>query len=286
LKKEPHNPKLGPTRRHDDGAHPVLARLPDVANQPLPQPRAASAAAAGFVDYRFDMPAGAEEVEAPRRLRVQPPAFKRSPHSERRSRPFGGSSRVLPASNPFEFSATSTLDRLAPVARFLTLFLLFTAIGTFVLSTTREHSSEPKHEHAPSAAAPTEVEQRLEPTSTTDHPTIASPKAFGPLGANSSKPADDAGDLLDFATQSETQSTEVRPEGPPSLAGANGEPLPQVQTTEVKAANRAPSAAEAGTARFTGSIQAVDAAPSTAPAKPPSVARLPAIFEAPRHAYQ
>jgi hypothetical protein len=292
LNEELLNPQWG-TPRRDTGQHPVLARLPDIGSQPPVQPRSARAAA-GFVDYRFDMPASEEEPAAHGRHRVQPPAFKRSPRIERRPRSAGGASRALPGSNPFAIPAASLVDRLAPVVRFLAMFLIFTAVGTFVLSTTRERASEPKPEQVPSASAPTdgkqlepaqalEPTQMLEPTTNVDHPTIASPKVFGPLGANADKDAFELPPFPEIESE-ETSEPKADEERLPSLAGANGEPLPQVRTTEMAATSGHEEAA--APARLTGSIQPSEDASSDELRKPPAVARLPSIFEAPRNAYQ
>jgi hypothetical protein len=284
VNKEPFNPKSGADPRRDAGTHPVLARLPDVSGQPLIQPRPAGAAA-GFVDYRIDRPAGAEPSSTHSRQRVQPPAFKRSPRTERRSPAYGGASRALPDSNPFAIPSASLVDQLAPVARFLALFLIFTAVGTFVLSTTRERSSGAKPEQTPSAAAPAGVQQILEPTPDAEHPTIATPKVFGPLGANSNKAASERSPARDVAPPVGESDPEPSGERLPALAGANGEPLPQVRTTEIAAP---PEELEdsAAPARLTGTIRSSDESPTEDVRKPPAVARLPSIFDPPRNAYQ
>jgi hypothetical protein len=118
------------------------------------------------------------------------------------------------------------LDRIAPAVRFLTLFLLFTAIGTFVLSTRRDRQTRPSHEQPPSAAAPANVEQKLEPTTENVHPTIATPKAFGPLGTNAEREADESSPLADFELTTAPANPTASTQSPPSLAGANGKPLP------------------------------------------------------------
>jgi hypothetical protein len=283
LNKEPSNPNSKSARRHDADTHPVLARLPDVSGESPTQQRSSHRAAAGFVDYRFDMPAGAEASESRPRLRVEAPTFKRSPRHESRTRSTGQASRALPDSDPFAFPVTSLVERLAPVARFLTLFLLFTAIGTFVLSITKERPADPKREHAPSAASPAGVQQRLEPATNDPHPTIATPKAFGPLGVAASKNVEVVSKPVEIELPSETSSQDASSEPPPSLAGANGEPLPQVQTTEIPATEEL---ADDATARLTGSIQPHDDSRAEETSKRPAVARLPAIFEPPRNAYQ
>jgi hypothetical protein len=260
---------------------------------------------------------------------MQPPAFKRPARNEHRLRP-ARSSRALPDSNPFAIPATSMIERLAPVARFLTLFLLFTAIGTFVLSTMKDRPSQPPHDHI---LPPTEVpgvQERLEPTFRDDHPTIATPKVFGPLGASANvdfnKAADETvkgieiestatleaaqnpsfpesgegegplsiGDTLTpqpsfTGSESNLQSHSGDPtastERLPTLVGADGGPLPRVQTTELPASSQE-RANDTASARFTGSIQSNDEPGLESSAKPPAFARrLPAIFEAPRNAH-
>lgn len=277
---EPTKPNSKPFGRHDGGAHPVLARLPNVGDEPLAQQRAA----AGFVDYRFDMPVGAEDAEPRPRLRVQQPAYQRPPRREFRSRAASGPSRALPGSNPFAIPSTSMIDRLAPMVRFLTLFLLFTAIGTILLSTRRERSNRPEDIRPPSAAAPASVEQKLEPTTENVHPTIATPKAFGPLGANAETAADESSRLVDHDPPTAPVQPTTSAERSLSLAGANGQPLPKVQTTELAAVSQGPATASE-TARFTGNIHANDDTQPDAP-KPAVARRLPTIFDAPPNAYQ
>jgi hypothetical protein len=283
LNRQPFNPKSKPARRQDAAAHPVLAQLPDVVDEPAAQRDSSRADAAGFVDYRFDMPGGVDEVEPQRRLRVRAPAFRQPPRNEHRPRPLAASLQALPESNPFEFPVASMLDRLAPVASFLTLFLLFTAIGTFVLSTTREAHVTPKHAITPASPSSVPLQQKLEPAMNIDHPTIASPKAIGPLG--SSPPSTDVEGAKVTDTRKPKSAVSPRGENQLSLSANNGEPLPKVQTTE-PAATPEELADDSSAARFTGTIEAVEEAPAARSSKPPEVARLPAIFEAPRHAYQ
>jgi hypothetical protein len=255
----------------------VLARLPDVSGQPPIDPRSARAAA-GFVDYRFDLPAGSEasidhgRADAPRKT-TQPHMFQRSSLAEQRSRPFGSRSRVLPDSNPFSIPAISLLDRLAPVGRFLVLFVLFTAVGTFLLSSRREEaSSEPGRPRPRSASSPSGVRQSLEPAlPRTEHPSIATPSAFGPLGSNAKSTTHDPPSTVEVM-----ESVEVPQTPAPRLARVDGDLLPQVQTTDWDGAH---IGGEDAPARLSRATQPED------PNRPPAMARLPGTIEAPRNTY-
>ncbi len=265
----------------------MLARLPDVSGQPPAKSRSARAAAAGFVDYRFDLPNGVGDD--PARSDAQPHVFQRPPRSEYRTRPFGGSSRALPDSNPFSIPATTLLDKLAPLGQFLLLFALFTAAGTFLISGRRAQSTgEPTRPRNGAATAPA-MRQSLEPAPNVDHPTIATPTAFGPLGVTT-KPAtygvmETAIANPQSAIRDPQSAIEISPPveftPAPTLARADGEPLPQVQTTEPRedGGGDAPARWEAAT-----SSSGVEHAQESA--RPPAVATLPGIiFEAPRQAY-
>jgi hypothetical protein len=271
LKKDSSHSKSGTTRRNGD-AHPVLARLPDVSGEPPVKPRSARVAAAGFVDYRFDMPAGAQVSAEPSAAadasrghqRTQPHAFKRSPRSDYRPRSFGSGSRLLPDSNPFAIPSASMADRLAPFARFLVMFILFTAAGTFFMSGQRDGAPrEPSRPRSGSASSPAPTKQTLEPAPAMDHPSMATPTSFGPLGANTS-----SANRVEV-TKLETDPVTLLEASPtPLLVGANGDPLPRVQTTEPQ-----PIVREVSGNFF----------PANDAARPPAVARLPGvIFESPR----
>jgi hypothetical protein len=303
LRKEPSKPKPSITRRRDIGAHPVLARIPDVSERPPAKQRESRAAAAGFVDYRFDMPLGVHEGASSGHHDTRPHMLRRSGANDR-PWSYGAASRVLPDSDPFAIPAATLLDRFAPVARFVTVFILVTAIGTFVLSTRRDDScTDPKQSQPASATAPTGIHQSLEPAPSDDHPTIASPSAFGPLGANSNASTIDVARLTPVDAKAEVQSETAKETagdgGPfefdpfpsieatqtaatPTLARANGEPLPKLQTTEpvdvtpVLGDENAPQHAP----------KLTDTPQSRETSRPPAMARLPGIiFEAPRNAY-
>jgi hypothetical protein len=212
-------------RRGAGGNFPVLARLPDVSEQ-LPTPRSSRAAAAGFADYRFDPPAGAEDKPAHTRQAARPHVFQRPPQSDYHTR-VARQSPILPDSDPFSIPGTSLQERLAPVARFLMLFLLFTAVGTtaMMLSGRRQKAVESNTPRPRSVTPATAAShQRLEPAPTTDEPLSDPLTAIGPLGKEP-KPAVAAECPLP-KLQNPPTSAELR------LAAANGGSLPQVQTSD------------------------------------------------------
>ena len=76
-------------------------------------------------------------------------------------------------SDPFSIPSTSLHERLAPVARFLMLFLLFTAVGTTTLMIERPRTANRRDDSlatAPTAPATAASHQRLEPAPNGDEP--------------------------------------------------------------------------------------------------------------------
>lgn len=280
----PSGPNFGAGRRRDGGAHPVLARIPDVASPPPAKQRAAQAAAAGFVDYRFDNPASDNQDAASRHHEAQPHMFRRRASGERS--PSFGASRVLPDSDPFAIPGSTLAERLVPAVRFLGIFMLVTAVGTFVLSTRRNvPDAEPVSIEPAAVTAPVHIEQSLEPAPIPDHPTIASPTALGPLGLKAKNPTQYLKSapettllpMADFPNEYDPFSEVDAP--PTSVSTPNhGTPLPSLQTTD-------PPAATPALADDRAPAHRPSAAPQE-PSQPPAIARLPGvIFEAPRHAY-
>jgi hypothetical protein len=297
VNKEPFKSKSGSMRRRDSGTHPVLARLPDVTaptaevappapkttNKP-PRERESRSEAAGFVDYRFDMPAGTEN-DAGHGREPRPHVFLRRPSERQRS---FGSSRVLPDSDPFSIPSATLADRLVPVARFVTVFLLATSIGTFVMSTRRNATPSKSPEAPPAAAttpAPQVIRRTLEPAPAIEHPTIASPTALGPLGAKS-KPSPASSQTDDAWPEAPSVSpTNVDPfsllDTPPSqpLSGTGGQPLPRVKTSELTASKPTTDGAA-------NPLRSPEVTKPQDSGRPPAMARLPGvIFESPRNAY-
>lgn len=276
LSQESSNSSYGFARRGESASYPVLARLADVSAPSSTDARSSRAAAAGFVDYRFDTPAGSSDEFA--RPEPQPHVFKRSAPSEHRTRPFGGPSRALPGSNPFAIPSITLLERLAPLVHFLVLFILFTAAGTFLMSGRRGQSTN-QHTPAPgrAVATPPENHPRLEPAAEPVRPTMTMPTAFGPLGAttppaqNNVSPTELASDLGSLPTATPSA---------PALASAHGAPLPKLETTEPP---EAPADTATTTVKPNRNLPQAERLP---PINHPPIARLPGfIFEAPRQAY-
>jgi hypothetical protein len=204
----------------------VLARLPDVSQHAPTTERSTRAAAAGFVDYRIDPPAGCKDEPASARRTSEPHAFQRSQRSTHRMRT-ARQSPILPQSDPFS-NPISLQERLAPVVRFLMLFLLFTAVGTTTLTISgrsrqqADKMSRPEIHPAPPAAAASH--QRLEPADKSNEPPIDPLSATGPAGGDVKQ----AAPLVRLLPKPHFTPARVEPQ----LAAANGNPLPQVQTTE------------------------------------------------------
>jgi hypothetical protein len=218
--------------RRDGGQIPVLARLPDVSDEATGSPRAA---AASVVDYRFDPPAGSDVEPARKHRPVEPHVLHRPARGEYRLR---GPRRspILPDCDPFSGSSSSLQDRLAPVVRFLMMFLLFTAVGTTALTIMGRAQHSKKSRVTPSrAAAPAAAvsHQRLEPAPSDEKPPGEPLSAIGPAGG-SPPPAVAAIRFL-------PKPNFTRSGREPRLATANGDPLPQVRTTESPAAGLGPS---------------------------------------------
>jgi hypothetical protein len=202
-----------------------LARLPDVSDQ-LPAARTARAVAAGFVDYRFDPPAGVEDDPAGTRHAARPHVFQSSPRSGSRERA-PRQSPILPDADPFSIPSISLQERLAPVARFLMLFLLFTAVSTatLLISGRRQKTGQSQPPRPRSSVPATAAShQRLEPAPSSEEPPSDPLTAIGPLGEEP-KPALAAHNPSPQPAGRQSL-TELR------LAAANGGSLPQVQTSE------------------------------------------------------
>jgi hypothetical protein len=266
------NPTPESRRRFGEAKHPVLARLPDVSVQPsTPHCEDRSADPVEYVDYRFDAPAGAEDQTAPVRRMTRPHSFERAsydahPRSPRRA------SYIQPDSDPFSLPTTSLYDRLAPVARFLVLFALFTAAGTAFLMrggfANRSNSSTQTSQ--PPAPAPSTHQRVLEPAaeefdSSDLGSTTKKPTANGPSGTAISPAVDDL-----FAERDENPSTTAeqseRTTPGRSLVEAVVSPLPRVQTTDSQPVEVAVKDAKGEPAEV------------EEPPAPPVIARLPGII--------
>lgn len=193
----------------------MLARLPDTAELTGNRKQHEQSEASEFVDYRFDMPNDsntASSTHASHSHAVAAPHMLRQfTHGEGKRRSTGTAAQLLPNTDPFAFPTTGTLERLAPIARFLTLFLLFTAVGTFMVANmrVRKPTNSPDAQ-APAAITPPAPVPLLEPASTTTPPKIAAPTAFGPLGAKTESVEDQFDDFPDLTTQLDVKPPSTR----------------------------------------------------------------------------
>jgi hypothetical protein len=167
-------------------------------------------------------------------------------------------SKVLPRSNPFAIPSSSLDDSLAPLARFVMMFVLFTIAGTTFLLAGKANRAKP--EATPPAAATTGA--LLEPTTIIEQVRPAAPQpvatstATGPMGEAAARSRDDTNTLPEFpdvfttpvdATEGEKSSGQQVTNDPPvdestppatalefltSPLSGTGRALPQVQTTE------------------------------------------------------
>jgi hypothetical protein len=273
-----YNPMPESSRRRGDVKHPVLARLPDVSGQQSTAHCAErDSEPLEYVDYRFDAPAGTEDQAAPIRRMTRPHAFERTSHDGRLRSP-RRASYVQPDSDPFSLPTTSMYDRLAPVARFLVLFALFTAVGTAFLMKGGFAKHSDRSTQRPAIAPPTPAaktfRQTLEPAGEEFKSTAAGPTANGPRASQATE-ANVRANVEDLFAEIDkrpaTVAKQAAPNSPePALADANANSLPRVQTTDPQLAEIVLNVAENGPAH------------AEEPSGPPVVARLPGIIlEAP-----
>jgi hypothetical protein len=262
------------------GDCPLLARLPEVSEQQKAEPRPSTWLAATATQYRVDAPT-IDNRPAPsldsdshdeRQTHLEHPlrdwAAKRLPQPHVRERTWRVDqaspaarriAKVLPRSNPFAIPSSSLDDSLAPLARFVMMFVLFTIAGTTFLVAGKSNRAKP--EATPPAAATTGP--LLEPTTIIEpvRPAIAQPvatsTATGPMGEAAARSRDDINTLPAFPDVFTTPS-DASPGGekgsgqqvtsdPPagesrpaatalefltSPLSGTGRVLPQVQTTE------------------------------------------------------
>ncbi len=237
-------------------AKPVLARLPDVSAEVELQ-RTTKKLAAGGVDYRFDPPQAADRqapgaeaerypqsptlkselIFSPHASRThQPHVFERSRPAERRMRTPRHASPVLPASNPFAIPRTRLIDTLSPLIRFVTLFALFTAAGTWAQVTGLFGTPARRPAEAPTTTA----QEPVNPAAKTADRAGSPPSSAGPARTTpeSNTRVGRVRDNDDYAKLRgdivpDTISASELGVGSPILFGAAGNALPRVQTTEL-----------------------------------------------------
>lgn len=269
----------------------MLARLPDVTAD-LPAQRSAKQSSAGKVGYRFDPPQKADHgsrtavPEQPSEIRnpklelpntpqnsrpPQPHVFERGRIAERQPRLPRRESPILPQSNPFAIPRRRLVDSVTPVLRFLTLVALFTAAGTWVQVVGRHSRPESESIEPPKTASQGPTNSST--TKTVDRP-AESPTAAGPVGTTpeSGTRVGRVRENDDFAAvQKETDVAKRSVDAPVfatlDLVGANGGPLPHVQTTEPAVTGVGDDPARFG-----------DPARDAEAARAPEIARLPGFI--------
>jgi hypothetical protein len=182
-------------------------------------------------------------------------------------------SAALPTSNPFAIPSTSLDDTLAPIARFVMLFVLFTIAGTAILLAGKNRTQPEPAIPAAAASAPVlEPTNVIEPVRTVVDEPIASTTASGPSGDAPAAPRD--------------RSTETLPPFPDVLAPSAETENEQTASGRVSSgpagsnAKPATSASEFLTSPLMGSGRALPQVRNSEP--PTSVARFPGyILESP-----
>jgi hypothetical protein len=183
--------------------------------------------------------------------------------------------QILPRSDPFAIPSSSLDDALAPLARFVMMFVLFTIAGTTILVAGKANHSEP--EISPAAAATTgpllEPTTTIEPVQPAVEQPVAASTASGPIGEASVQSRD------------ETDTLPIFPDmfGAPSDASLGGEETSDKQITSdqpVEESSPAASALEFLTSPLTGTGRALPQVQTSEP--PKAVAHLPGhILESP-----
>jgi hypothetical protein len=130
----------------------------------------------------------------------RPHALQRTWRVDQASPAARRSSKVLPRSNPFAIPSSSLDDALAPLARFVMLFVLFTIAGTTILLAGKGNRSKP----VTTPPAATTTGPLLEPTTIIEpvRPAIEKPAAAstatGPAGDTATRSRDETFTLPAF----------------------------------------------------------------------------------------
>jgi hypothetical protein len=258
----------------------VLARLPEVSSQAAteqPQSTSMRLATQPPTAYRLDAPTNAETpqrrddlpseperqstfttiISEGSRSRPQPHLHHRTWRVDQAVPASRRYSAALPSSNPFAIPSARLDEALAPIARFVMLFVLFTIAGTAILLAGKNRSKPVPATPAAAAAAPVlEPTTVIETVRTIIEQPIASTTATGPSEEAPAAPRDRASESLppfpdvlappaDASTQTEgteqlsgdRAASDSKPATSASefltlpLTGA-GRALPQVRTTE------------------------------------------------------
>jgi hypothetical protein len=183
-------------------------------------------------------------------------------------------SQILPHSDPFAIPS-SLDDALAPLARFVMMFVLFTIAGTTILVASKASHSEP--EISPAAAATTgpllEPTTTIEPVQPAVEQPVAASTATGPIGEGTVQPRDESDALPTFPDMF----------GTPIDASLGGQDTSGKQITSdrpVEESSPAATALEFLTSPLTGTGRALPRVQTSEP--PKAVAHLPGhILELP-----
>jgi hypothetical protein len=274
----------------------VLARLPNVSVQtPADPPQSLRLATRSSTAYRLDPPNIADTprlshdpstahepqtkftpiISEGSSAPPQPHLHQRTWRVDQAAPASRRNSAALPSSNPFAIPSTSLDDTLAPIARFVMLFVLFTIAGTAILLAGKNRSKPLPTTPATAAAAPVlEPTTVIEPVRTVVEQLIASTTASGPSSGAPAAQRDRETESLppfpdvlappaDVSTHREQAAGEQVSSDP---AGSNGKP--------------ATSATEFLTSPLTGAGRALPQIRTSEP--PTSVAHLPGyILESP-----
>jgi hypothetical protein len=186
-------------------------------------------------------------------------------------------SKILPRSNPFAIPSSSLDDALAPLARFVMLFVLFTIAGTTILIAGKANRSKPVT--TPPAAATTgpllEPTTIIEPVRPAIEKPVAASTAIGPTGDTAARSRDDT----DTFTLPEFPDVFATPTKAPVGAGESND----AQVTSDRPAEESSPAATALeflTSPLTGTGRALPQVQTSEP--PKAVAHLPGhILESP-----
>ncbi len=271
------------------GDCPLLARLPEIPDHRTAEPRPSTRLLATTnTQYRVDTPSidnpisqsldsdsqYERQASAARPLsdelsnRVpQPHVLQRTWRVDQASPAARKRTQILPRSNPFAIPSSSLDDALAPLARFVMMFVLFTIAGTTILVAGKANHSEP--EINPSAAATTgpllEPTTTIEPVQPAVERPVAASTATGPIGEASVEPWDETDTLPTFPDMF----------GAPSDASLGGEDTSGKQITSdqpVEESSPAATALEFLTSPLTGAGRALPRVQTSEP--PKAVAHL------------
>jgi hypothetical protein len=237
------------------GKWPVLARLTEVPESPEAVGTPSRGTTVGSATIRFDppqrqnhAPAPAQQPQAPTNARLSSARLIAESKVALSAERAGAS--LLPANDPFSLPRPSIVGRLAPLAQFLTLFVLFTILGTLFLRS--GHQVKPAEGIEPATTAAQQVLEPQLPGAAVDvEPPSVAPTAAGPIGngaartglrTNEEKPSHNRGSRAGL-----THDQQVV---------ANADALPQLQTSDAAAGRQLAAPRPIVVARLSGHVEA------------------------------